>query len=68
MADAGSRGLTMTSLLNSYNRDVIVASRLKRLMDAGEVVCEHGRYRLVNRWSLLIVRERIAAGIKRLFP
>jgi hypothetical protein len=46
IAAGGSKGISMQELLARYNSEVIVNSRLERLLGSGDIIEENGRYRI----------------------
>lgn len=61
-------GLLKKELLVRYNRETIITRRLARLVNTGELHHRRGRYRLANKRSPLLVRERVSRIIEWLFP
>jgi hypothetical protein len=51
----GARGMTLKEILSIYNRDVIIGTRLERLVGSGELEVSNGQYRIKHKLSLFMV-------------
>lgn len=66
-AKSGSKGLTYSELLGTYNRQVILKRRLKWLIDSGEIGLVGNLYHSRRHYSLLLLREKFLLLLGKLY-
>ena len=57
LAKVHPKGLTQDQILTSYNAQLILRTRLERLVGSGEVVQEGDRYRIGKKQNIFFVLE-----------
>ncbi len=67
IARAGSRGMTYHEILMRYNRDMIVAARLARLVGSGDIVRDGTAYRAAGRLTFFMFPALVLRAMKFLY-
>lgn len=67
IAAAGKRGIQKKELYRVYNRDVIIAKRLKRFITSGDIIYRNGLYTMRKRFSYFIVHAFIFESMKKIY-
>lgn len=52
---AGTRGVRTSVFHRAYNRDVIIRTRLERLVQSGDIAYDDGYYRVQKRYAFVLV-------------
>lgn len=64
---AHPKGIRLDQLLKRYNREVIIDGRLKRLVAAGDLVYQNGKYHLGRRFSVFTIHQFIFDVLNKLY-
>ena len=67
LAQASGHGLSWEKILENYNARTMVDIRLKRCLEAGDVVFDGKVYRLVRPKNVFFIIDAAASGLKRLY-
>lgn len=68
IAKAGGTGITKTSILSRYNRDVIVKKRIERFLGSGDLTVTEQGYKVSLNASFFRFREFVFRVARFLFP
>lgn len=63
----GKNGITVEEILKSYNKELIIGERLKRLVESGELSYEKGRYSLKRGFSVFLIHNYIFEFLRKLY-
>lgn len=63
----GKNGITVEEILKSYNKELIIGERLKRLVESGELSYEKGRYSLKRGFSVFLIHQYIFKMVKKIY-
>lgn len=61
-------GITSTELLDRYNRETIIARRIERLAESGELIRRGNAYERSDTVSFFLLREYVSRLVKWFFP
>lgn len=67
IAAGDDQGISLNELLERYNAQILLQTRLARLMSSGELVRNGDAYHLGRSFGLFILYARVVAALRRIF-